>query len=79
MDKDDEVYLEQKLEWVKYRLKILDEIEVKLKEMRELAILVRDGDLSPAQKQKSADRLHVLEKEVNYLDQKSRIFWLDCQ
>jgi hypothetical protein len=75
----DETYLEQKLEWVKYRLRILDEIEVRLGEMRKISVQARDDKLSVPKRQKLSDRLHALEKEVNQLDRKSKTFWLECQ
>jgi len=41
----DENYLQQKLEWVKYRLDKLDQVEAKLTVMRQLAESARDNIL----------------------------------
>lgn len=72
-------YAEQKLEWVKYRIEMLDEIEGKLKKMRELAEYTRDNELTDSEKEEINARLHKLEKEVVDLDEKSKKFWLDNQ
>lgn len=72
-----EEYLKQKLEWVKYRLEVLDEIEAKLLEMRELAEQARSQDLTTAERADLNRQVQLLEKEVNQLDNKSRNFWRD--
>ncbi|MGF7184416.1 flagellin-like hook-associated protein FlgL [Desulfitispora alkaliphila] len=73
-----EEYLKQKLEWVKYRLKVLDEIEAKLLEMRELAEQAKGEDLTDVERANLNRKVQLLEKEVNQLDDKSRTFWRDC-
>ncbi len=72
-------YLKQKLEWVEQRIKALDEIEVRLREMRELAEYTRDNDIDFTGAQKINDRLRVMQEEVTELDERSRVFWMDCQ
>jgi hypothetical protein len=72
MDIYNESYLRQKQEWVKHRLKALDEIEIRLIEMRSIAVLVRDSNLDVLTWQELNDRFHVLENEVNELDEKSK-------
>lgn len=79
MDIINEAYLRQKQEWVNYRLKALDEIEARLIEMRSIAALAEDSRLDALTRQEINHRFHVLGREVNELDKKSRTFWLDCQ
>lgn len=76
---NNEDYLRQQLEWVKYRMEALDEIEAKLKEMRELAERARGNDLTQAEAREVNARLQELEKEVKTLDAGSMVFWMDCQ
>lgn len=76
---NNEDYLRQQLEWVKYRMEALDEIEAKLKEMRELAECARDNELSQAKRQEINNRLQKLKSEVNELDEKCRVPWVDNQ
>lgn len=75
----DEAYLCQKLEWVKHRLRALDEMEAKLVGMRKIALLASHSDLAVPIRQELKGRFQGMEKEVNELDVKSRTFWLDCQ
>jgi len=79
INKLDESYLNQKLEWVKYRLAMLDQIEEKLTEMKQLAEQARDNLLSSNQIEASNEKLHKLQQEVVSLDEQSKIFWLDYQ
>jgi flagellin-like hook-associated protein FlgL len=74
-----EDYLRQQLEWVKYRTEALDEIEDKLKEMKELAVFARDSELTPVEAREINAKLHELRREVTELDGQSQVFWLDCQ
>ncbi len=46
-----EDYLRQQLEWVVRRIEALDEIEVRLKKMRALAVYARDNNLNRVQVQ----------------------------
>ena len=79
INKLEESYLNQKLEWVKYRLAMLDQIEEKLTEMKQLAEQARDNLLSSNQIEASNEKLHKLQQEVVSLDEQSKIFWLDYQ
>lgn len=79
METDDELYLEQKLQWVKYRLEMLDEIEARLTEMRSIAVLAENSDMAQSTRQRLNERFHLLEREVHQLDEKSRIFRMDCR
>jgi len=75
----DEDYLRQKLEWVKYRLEKLDQIQTKLTEMKQLAEYARDNKLSSNQIKESNAKLQTLEREVIHMDAQSKTFWLDEQ
>lgn len=74
-----EDYLRQKLEWVEQRMQALEEIEARLREMRELAEYVRDNDIGSAEAQELNDRLQAMQQKVTELDEKTREFWMDCQ
>lgn len=74
-----EDYLRQQLEWVVRRIEALDEIEVRLKKMRALAVYARDNNLNRVQVQEVNDKLRALQKKVTELDELSRVFWVDCQ
>jgi len=75
----DENYLNQKLEWVKYRLEMLDQIEEKLIDMRQLAEYVRDNKLSSQQIKVANAKLRKGQQEVDDLDNQSKTFLLDVQ
>ncbi len=75
----DEEYLQQKLEWVKYRLAVLEEMEAKLNEMKIIAIDAAGNERSDGEKETMNTKIRGLEKEVKALDEKSRTCWLDCQ
>jgi polyhydroxyalkanoate synthesis regulator phasin len=76
---NNEDYLKQKLEWVEQRMEALDEIETRLREMRELAEYARDNDIDSAEAQELNERLQAMQQEVTELDEKTRVFWMDCQ
>lgn len=75
----DENYSDQKLEWVKYRLETLDQIERKLVEMRHLAEYARDHKLSSKQIEGINTKLRKFQQEVNEMDESSKTFWLENQ
>jgi hypothetical protein len=64
--------LEQKLQWVKYRQKILDIIEAKLLEMREIAEKAKEENLSAVEIEAINAKLNKLATQVNALDEESR-------
>lgn len=72
-------YLKQKLEWVEQRMETLDEIEARLREMRELAAYARDNNLGSAKAEEINDKLRAMQEEITELDERSRVFWMDCQ
>lgn len=76
---ENESYPLERLKWVKYRLRILDEIESKLEEMKAIAICARDNSLDSHITQELNIKIRALEKEVNELNDKSRICWIDFQ
>ena len=75
----DENYLNEKLEWVKYRLEKLDQIEAKLVEMRHLAENARDYKLSSKQIEGINTKLRKFQQEVMEMDDSSKIFSLENQ
>jgi len=79
MEPENESHLLERLKWVRYRLRVLDEIESKLEEMKAIAIQSRDNDLDGHETQELNVKIRVLEKEVTELDEKSRICWIDFQ
>lgn len=58
---------------------MLDIIDQKLKEMRDLAEYASVTQLSDAERTAIKGFLKTLQEEVNVLDEKSRTFWLDKQ
>lgn len=64
--------LERRLKWVKCRMAMLDIIEKKLNEMKELAIIARDKDLSLIERLKIQYKIYILKREVKALDEESK-------
>lgn len=79
METENKDYLELKLEWVKMRLNVMDQIEARLDEMKRIAILASNNDFSESERKRLNVRLRTLENEINELDKKSKALWLDCQ
>ena len=75
----DEDYLQQKLEWVQYRLDTLDQVEAKLTEMRQLAEYARDNTLSGEKIKEMNVKINKLQQEVIAMEEHSKTFWLDNQ
>ena len=63
--------LEAQLEKVKHRLQILDMIEERLFQMRELAQKVVDEDLTEEELQKINQQVKYMEEQVRLLDSES--------
>ena len=74
MDEKEELKqeLEQELQWIQYRQKMLDIIEEKLLEMRQLAERVKQGDLTTRELESLNTRLNDLALQVKALDSESR-------
>lgn len=73
----DEDYMNEKLEWVKYRIEMLDQIEDKLIKMKQLAEFARDFKLSSQQIESINTKILKFQQEVIALDEQSRTFRLD--
>ncbi|QGU00420.1 hypothetical protein SYNTR_1826 [Candidatus Syntrophocurvum alkaliphilum] len=65
-------YYKKLLDWVNNRLQVLDEIEEKLYQMKQLAEMVQEGNLSQQQIEDINKEFKKLESEVNELDEKSK-------
>lgn len=74
MDEKEELKqeLEQEIQWVQYRQKMLDIIEEKLLQMKQLAEQAKEENLSPAELELLNDRLNNLAEQVRALDSESR-------
>lgn len=74
MDEKEELKqeLEQELQWVRYRQKMLDLIEDKLLQMKQIAEQAKEGNLSPAELEVLNDRLNNLVAQVRAIDSESR-------
>ena len=64
--------LQQELQWVQYRKKMLDIIEEKLLQMRQLAEQAKEGNLNAAELEVLNDRLNNLAEQVRAFDSESR-------
>ncbi|MFJ8266894.1 hypothetical protein [Peribacillus asahii] len=72
MDKDQQEqkrFLEEQLEWCRKQDGILEEIEEKLHEMKELAEYARDHELTSLEIDKLNNQLNDLKREVHSLEQ----------
>ncbi|SHH69750.1 hypothetical protein SAMN02745135_01717 [Caloranaerobacter azorensis DSM 13643] len=76
---NNEEYLKKKLEWVKYRIEILDKMEEKLEEMKKLVRYAKDNDLDDEEIKEINIKLNRLKNEIVQMDDKSKIFWMDNQ
>lgn len=64
--------LEQELQWVRYRQKMLDIIDEKLLQMKQLAEQAKQGKLTYGELELLNDRLNDLAEQVRALDSESR-------
>lgn len=64
--------LQQELLWVKYRQKMLDLIEQKLLQMKQLTEQAKECNLNPAELEGLNNRLNNLAEQVRALDSESR-------
>lgn len=64
--------LEKELQWVQYRQKMLDIIDEKLLQMKQLAEQAKEENLSPIELKVLNDRLNNLAEQVRALDSESR-------
>ncbi|KPU26271.1 hypothetical protein TR13x_10825 [Caloranaerobacter sp. TR13] len=79
MVNNNEEYLKGKLEWVKYRIAMLDKMEQKLREMKKLVQYVKNNDLDEEEIKEINVKLNRLKDEIVQMDEKSKIFWMDNQ
>lgn len=79
MGNNNEKYLKEKLEWIKYRIEMLDKMEQKLREMKRLAQYAKDNDLDDKEIKEINVKLNELKDEIAQIDEKSKIFWTDNQ
>lgn len=71
MDKEqqaDKKFLEEQLQWCKEQDSILEEIEVKLHEMKKIAEWVLEHELTPAKTDELNSQLNELKEEVHFLE-----------
>ncbi len=71
MNKDErehKQFLEQQLEWCKEQDRILEEIETKLHEMKEIAQYSLENELTPLEINQLNNQLKELENEVHLLE-----------
>lgn len=64
--------LEQELQWVIYRLRMLDIIEHKLLEMKKLAEQAKQGNLTSGELEALNARMNNLAAQVRAIDEESR-------
>ncbi|AET67131.1 hypothetical protein Desor_1474 [Desulfosporosinus orientis DSM 765] len=62
-------------EWIAYRIQKLDQIEVKLMKMKQLAEFARDYKLSDKQIESINAKILNFQKEIIALDDQSKTFW----
>ncbi|MDU4800954.1 MAG: hypothetical protein E6X81_08130 [Clostridium butyricum] len=76
MDEREELKEELKVElqWVKYRIRMLDIIEEKLVKMRKMAEVVKEGDLSADEVEAINTEINNLAEQARALDEESRQF-----
>lgn len=74
MDEKEELKLEleQELLWVQYIQKMLDIMEEKLLQMKQIAEQAKEGNLNPTELELLNDRLNNLAEQVRALDSESR-------
>jgi len=60
--------LEQQLDWTKEQVQILDEMDVKLREMKKIAVYAAVNILSATEMEKLNGQLNVLQNEVRALE-----------
>ena len=69
---DDKEELIKELQWVKYRIRMLELIEEKLLLMRNLVEIARDNELNENEVRKINEKIEKLIRDINALDEESR-------
>lgn len=62
-------FLEQQLQWTEEQIRILDEMDVKLHEMKRIAEYALEHVLSPIETERLNGELNILKNEFNSLEQ----------
>ena len=75
----EDIYVQEKLTWVKQRLAILDTIDEKMQEMKQMAEYARDHELSADEKVEMNIKINKLNREVKNLYKRDQNFWLEWQ
>jgi len=65
---DDKEELIKELQWVKYRIQILDMIEERLIMMRQLVVEAFENDLSKAEREEIGRQIQKLQQEIMLLE-----------
>ena len=66
--------LKSELQWVKYRIRMLDIIEEKLVQMRNMAEVAKEGNLSVDEVKAMNTEINNLAEQARALDEESRKF-----
>ena len=66
--------LKQELQWVKYRIRMLDIIEEKLVQMRNMAEVAKEGNLSVDEVESINVKINNLAEQARALDEENRKF-----
>lgn len=74
MDEKEELMkqLKAELQWIKYRMRMLDIIEEKLMQMRKMAEMAKELNLSRKEIEAINIEIHSLEEQVKAIDSESR-------
>lgn len=76
MDKEEQEhkrFLKQQFEWCKEQDRILEEIEMKLHEMKKIAQFALDQELTPLEIDQLNGQIKELEREVHFLEKQLHI------
>lgn len=66
--KEQKEFLEQQLQWTKEQIRILDEMDGKLQEMKKIAEYAVENDLSIEEVEKLNSQLKELQTEYSFLE-----------
>ena len=69
MNEITEEFCREQLEWARRRIEALDKIEVKLKEMRELAVYAASRSLNEKESAEVQEWVDILKAEVKAMDE----------
>jgi hypothetical protein len=72
-------YEKERAKWTLHRLKIFDEIEEKLAEMKKIAVYARDNKIDAQETEELNKKISQLGNEVQALYEKNKNFWIEWQ